>query len=525
MNETSISEEIGTSEDIEPFTVSIPYFIGIYFLTTWLGLFPSVIFGYWYFTSFPFDFNFLYIILLLPLFFILYGIALFSSLITTKFAIWIVHKRVAYPEEGNYPFSLKHPQVRAWVLKGNLKNFARWLFYFFRSNYLHTFWLRRMGLKIGKKVRLGWWVEDEDFIEIGENTFMAWKTILTGHQINQDSLTLCKMRVGKNCIFEFPSGAGGGIIGDNSIFRPVTSGMKGLICRGNAIYQGIPCKKIADNDLTPQQIKELKQNIKKIDKKDFVKEKNKPIKINEVKLFLIKILVVIGGLLFTAIFVLIFYLFFQAFYSPGKHLLNLILLVPVPFLFLIALGAFISGTSIVIKLFLMYYDRKAEIPEGIYELEDPRVKIFKIKYVLRMFGLKLFHGTPFRIADTFAIRLWGNVKIGKNVKLDVATVDPQYLEVGDYSQISAGCRVHTHEFENGKLYIKKVKIGAHVLLGGYCHIKPGVEIADGCFGGIAAWFRKNRKCKNRALWIGKPAFELPIELVRKTANAKDRYVD
>jgi UDP-3-O-[3-hydroxymyristoyl] glucosamine N-acyltransferase len=142
-----------------------------------------------------------------------------------------------------------------------------------------------------------------------------------------------------------------------------------------------------------------------------------------------------------------------------------------------------------------------------------------------MFGLKLFHATHFKIADTFVMRLWGNVKLGKNVKMDDAVVDPQYLEIGDFSQVSARSRIHTHDIIDGKLYIKTVKIGRNVLLGGYAHLKPGVEIADGSFAGIAAWFRKNRKCNRCALYIGKPVFELPIEYVNRIATAREKFVD
>ena len=142
-----------------------------------------------------------------------------------------------------------------------------------------------------------------------------------------------------------------------------------------------------------------------------------------------------------------------------------------------------------------------------------------------MFGLKLYHGTPFKITDTLPMKLWGNVKLGRNVKMDDSITDPQYLEVGDFSQIAARARVHTHYFIDGRLYIKKVKIGKNVIIGGYAHLKPGVEIADGSVAGIAAWFRKNRKCKRRALYMGKPAFELPIEFVTRATKAKERYVD
>lgn len=308
-------------QEIKPFTFSYPYFIGLFFLMAWICLFPAVIVGYFYFYYFPFSLTPLNLLLLIPLFFLLYGIALFTSLIAVKIGVWIVCKRITNPEIGTYRLSMDEPQTRAFILKGNIKGIGRWLFYLFRFNFLRAFWLRRMGVKVGKNVKLGKYVEDEEFIEIGDNTYMGWNTIIAGHQINQKTLTICRMIIGKNCIFEFPSGSGGGIIGDNSIFTPITSGMKGLICRGNAIYRGIPCKKIGDySDLSIEEIEEKKRNIKKIDKKDFVKEKNAPIKINDAKLFIIKIIIIIGGCLFAMLFIYLYILFFQTFYSSTNHL-------------------------------------------------------------------------------------------------------------------------------------------------------------------------------------------------------------
>ena len=518
--------DIEKDSGLESFTFSYIYFVALYFLMFWVGLFPSVIVGYWFFISFPFSFDLLYLLLLIPLFFGLYGIALLSSLISTKIAIWIVHKRVAYPKPGSYRMSMDDPQTHSFVLVGNLKNFGRWLFRFFHLKFLRAIWLRQMGVKIGKNVKLGDYVQEEEFIEIGDNTFMAQNTIFSGHLMDQHFLTINKTVVGKNCIFEPLSGSVGGTIGDNSLFKHLTGAMKGQICRGNAIYHGFPCKKIGDiSDLSRTDIEEIRQNILKFDKINFIKKKNAPIKINEAKLFLMKFLVVLGGVIFGFIFPYLYTLFFQSFYSPTSHFWNIVLLTLVPIGFLISIGFFIVGTALFIKIFLMYYDQKGKIPEGIYELDDPRSKWFKIKYCLRMFGLRLFHGSPFTIVDTFALRFWGNVKLGVNVKLDDAIVDPQYLEVGDYSQIAATARVHTHDIYDGKLFIKTVKIGNNVLVGAYAHLRPGVELADGTVCGVGAWFRKNRKCKRPALWLGKPAFELPLSVITKSARKDGKYVD
>ncbi len=513
-------------EEPEPFTFRIAYFIGLYFLMAFLGLFPSVLVGYWFFTTYPFSFNPLYLLALIPLFLALYGIALLSSLLWTKAVIWIVNKRITPPAPGSYPKTMKNLGFRGFTIRANIRGFGMWLFYFFHLNFLRAIWLRQMGVKIGKNVRLPAFVQDEEFVKLGDNCFFGARGTLTGsHLMDQTTLTVSPTDVGKNCIFQNISGTIGATIGENSIIKPVTGILKGQICRGNAIYQGVPCKKVADNDLSPEEIEKIKQTIRENDKLDFIKRKNAPIQMNSTKLLLIKVVIVIGGLLFGFIFLLLYALFFQAFYSPTNHLINIALLTLVPAIFLIIPAFFIMGTTIFTKIFLVYYDGKGEIPEGYYEVTDPKAKLFKLKYFIRLFGLRLFDGTPFKLANVFALKFWGNVKLGKNVKIADAIVDPQYVEIGDYTTIASYARIHTHTFIKGKLFIKKVKIGKNVIIGVYVHILPGVEIADGSVAAIGAWFRKNRKCKRPALWAGKPAYELPLSLLTKSARLEGKYVD
>ncbi len=517
-----------SSEDFEPFTFSYGFFIALFFIMTWGGLFPSVIMGYFYFKIFPFSFDPLYLLLLIPMFIILYGIALASSLLTTKLGIWVVHKRIAYPIPGSYNMSMDEPQTRAWVLKGNIKNFGRWLFYLPHLSFLQKFWMRRMGLKIGKRVKLGEYILDDDFIEIGDNTFFARDCIVSGHLMDQSQLTLNPTIIGKNCIFESFSGSVGGTIGDNSIFKFRTGVMKGQICKGDAIYQGFPAKKIADNDLSPEALKDLITEIRESDKNsryDLIKIKNAPIKISGIKLFFSKLCIILGGCLLAGLLIFLIYLFYKGTLSTTNDLWNIFLLALLPIIFFVTLGFFIAGTTIFTKIFLLYYDRKAEISEGYYELDDPYAKIFKTKYFLRLFGLGLFRSTFFKIADTFAMRLWGTVNVGQYSKLEDAIVDPQYLEVGDNTQIGAGARVHTHDIINGKLYFKKVILGNNVLVGAFTHIKPGVELVDGTITAVATWLEKDLKTEKPALWLGKPAIEYPLSKVTKSAKLDGKSVD
>lgn len=84
------------------------------------------------------------------------------------------------------------------------------------------------------------------------------------------------------------------------------------------------------------------------------------------------------------------------------------------------------------------------------------------------------------------LRLWGS-KIGKNVywtpTLEIA--DRSLLEIGDNVVIGHRVAFSSHVIkpkkENLMLYVKKVKIGNNVFVGGGSMIAPGVVINDGQF--------------------------------------------
>ena len=87
MTNKEVETESKNSEGNVTTQYSLAFFMALHFVMTWGGLFPSVLTAYWYFSTFPFSFDPLYLLLLIPLFFLLFGIALISSLLITKLGI------------------------------------------------------------------------------------------------------------------------------------------------------------------------------------------------------------------------------------------------------------------------------------------------------------------------------------------------------------------------------------------------------------------------------------------------------
>ncbi|MEL6165163.1 MAG: acyl transferase [Cyanobacteria bacterium J06628_3] len=84
------------------------------------------------------------------------------------------------------------------------------------------------------------------------------------------------------------------------------------------------------------------------------------------------------------------------------------------------------------------------------------------------------------------LRLWG-AKVGKNIywtpRLEIA--DRSLIEIGDSVVFGQGCGIFSHAIKPKKqdlmLYVKKVKIGSNVFIGGGSNLAPGVVIEDETF--------------------------------------------
>ena len=84
------------------------------------------------------------------------------------------------------------------------------------------------------------------------------------------------------------------------------------------------------------------------------------------------------------------------------------------------------------------------------------------------------------------LRLWG-AKVGKNIYWTptLETADRSLIEIGDNVVFGQSCGIYSHAIKPKKqdlmLYVKKVKIGNNVFIGGGSYLAPGVIIEDETF--------------------------------------------
>ncbi len=89
---------------------------------------------------------------------------------------------------------------------------------------------------------------------------------------------------------------------------------------------------------------------------------------------------------------------------------------------------------------------------------------------------------------------------------DVAAyLDPHYLEVGRHVEIGYGCTIIAHHFDNRGLYIRKVTIGDHAVIGGETTLMAGVEVGHHAVVGNRSVVKANTRIAPYEYWAGVPA--------------------
>lgn len=169
----------------------------------------------------------------------------------------------------------------------------------------------------------------------------------------------------------------------------------------------------------------------------------------------------------------------------------------------IAGGFFIFGLSLLILVGFLNIVLNLRLKEGNYSFKDG--ELFKWYFLNALVqGVKAFFMdfmllTP--LASLF-YRMMG-AKLGRNVQINSKNVaDISLLEIGDNSVIGGNATVIGHIFERRGLKLKKIRIGANVVVGLNSVIMPGAEIGDGAIIAAGAVVPKETKVPPRTVFTG-----------------------
>ncbi len=119
---------------------------------------------------------------------------------------------------------------------------------FARATTIYPLYLRMMGAKIGKDVVFNTQhVYDLDIIEVGDKTVIGANASILGHLGEKGRLMRAPIKIGKNCtVGQYANIFPGVTMGDNCHVGAMSLVPKGSTLDANAIYGGVPVKKIRD---------------------------------------------------------------------------------------------------------------------------------------------------------------------------------------------------------------------------------------------------------------------------------------
>jgi len=172
-----------------------------------------------------------------------YFVLVFSMMISSAFFIRLLHLRY---EAGEYGTTIKDKTACKLVVSNALYFPTYKVIGFFNLSPLKVLFLKMIGCKIGKNVVLAAeeWIFDPYVTEIGDNTTIGGRSIVTGH-IGEGRLIIKKIKIGNNVLiggecFIMP----GAIIEDNVVLGAKSLVLKDQVLQKGKTYAGIPAREI-----------------------------------------------------------------------------------------------------------------------------------------------------------------------------------------------------------------------------------------------------------------------------------------
>ncbi len=107
--------------------------------------------------------------------------------------------------------------------------------------------MRLYGLKVGKNVYITTrtYIETAGLVEIGDNSFIGYNSVVTGHANEGTSIVVSPTKIGKNCMVGTYSIVACGVeFGDNSILGAKSGVKKGEKIPPGEVWIGLPAQKL-----------------------------------------------------------------------------------------------------------------------------------------------------------------------------------------------------------------------------------------------------------------------------------------
>ncbi len=160
--------------------------------------------------------------------------------------------------------------------------------------------------------------------------------------------------------------------------------------------------------------------------------------------------------------------------------------------------------------------------EGIFERGSKAWKYTHRRFWTAYFPIWLARALPLPWSDIFVYRFLG-VHIGKNVVAYEGYIDPELIEIGDFTMTSLNICIFSHLIYQDKIIIKKVKIGKACIVGPHTIISPGTILQDGAVLGVNSYTWVNQNLEGDLIHVGIPvSMTLPIQSVEEAQKKAER---
>ena len=162
--------------------------------------------------------------------------------------------------------------------------------------------------------------------------------------------------------------------------------------------------------------------------------------------------------------------------------------------------------------------------EGVFNRGSKEWKYTHRRFWNAYFPIWLARAIPIPWSDIFVYRLYG-VSIGKNVVAYEGYIDPEFIEIGDYTMTSLNICIFSHLIYQDRIIIKRVKIGKACVVGPQTIVSPGTIMQDGAVLGANSYTWIGQELESDLIHVGTPvSMNFPIQSLEESQEKVERII-
>jgi len=162
--------------------------------------------------------------------------------------------------------------------------------------------------------------------------------------------------------------------------------------------------------------------------------------------------------------------------------------------------------------------------EGIFNRGSKEWKYTHRRFWNAYFPIWLARAIPIPWSDIFVYRLYG-VSIGKNVVAYEGYIDPEFIEIGDYTMTSLNICIFSHLIYQDRIIIKRVKIGKACVVGPQTIVSPGTIMQDGAVLGANSYTWIGQELGSDLIHVGTPvSMNFPVQSLEESQEKVERII-